>query len=550
MALEEGELDGAEGQRPGRPRRREARGFAAGPAAAAAVLIALATALHAPVMIDHDVAYFVATGGRLADGRALYTDLIEFNTAAAPWLGWLSVSFARAAGTPPDLTHKALMLALAGAAGLLTVGMMRRLRPALAPAAWIALAIGLPAVLMLGTGDLGRREHLLVAGILPCTVAVVLAGGGYPPAAGVALRLAAGALAGAALFLKPHFLAFGLVLGALDLLRSRGRPGRCLLETWTAGLVAAAFYAGFVAAHPVWLTEIVPFSLDTYGRYASDIATVAPRLLTGRFLATVAALLLAAVLLLPPPRQDRALAVWTIATALAMLAVGLAVALWQGLGFRYHRLPVDLFAVLAAVVLAAAAIDRLSRRPAAAGAALALALAAAGSLGLSAIEEARANGLRARWLDHPLVAALAPSRPGDPILVISPSVVVTSLTLPFIEARWAGSSLSHFPIPGLIEEAGLSGILDPAPPEVVAAREAWFRDRILRAFVASPPVRVGVDVSERKVFFARPGFDLLAWLRRDPRFDAAWRAAGLRPVGAPIAYRALLIQIYAAESEK
>lgn len=501
----------------------------------------LAASLHRVIGIDHDVAYFLETGALLADGRVLYDDIVDFNTPAAARLGWVSVLLAKGLGTPADLTHKAFLIVLLALASGLALAMLggSRMR---AVRGWAVLAFGLPVVLLLGTAELGRREHLLFAGILPWALAVVLSGGGVDLPRARALRIAAGLLAAGALFLKPHFVLIGAALGVVDLVRAGGRPGRCLLETWTAGAGTLALYGGFLAINPAYLTEMVPFSLDTYARYRFDTGRVVAWFFGPEHLAYFSAVLIASLLVLR--RGDR-LGITALAAGLAVATSAGAAAVLQGMGFRYHRLPVDLLAMTVSVAVVAAVLARPIARRWLTLVGLALALATLWVNTYRIQSEIRINGLRAEHAAHPLVQALRPERQDAPILVVSPAVS-PAVTLTFLQTGWAGATISHFPIAALIEIDGVTAISDPPPPEVQARHAAWFRARMLKSFEASLPEIVAIDVSPIPIFFERDGIDILRWLRADPGFDAAWRRARLVPAGSPIDLNGFKFQIYRA----
>jgi hypothetical protein len=156
---------------------------------------------------------------------------------------------------------------------------------------------------------------------------------------------------------------------------------------------------------------------------------------------------------------------------------------------------------------------------------------------------------RTQFAEHPLTEAMTPDTPGAPILMISSSVRPTGLIFPLIDASWAGVSLVHWPIVTLIRQDGCYATEAHVPEARRVELADWYRSRMADRLAAAPPERVAVDVSNYLRFFEDSDFDILAWLREHPDFDAAWRAGRLEPNGDPVEIDGRRFQLYRPAGE-
>lgn len=502
----------------------------------------LAILANAPLKLDHDESYFLASGRILNQGSQLYTDWVDFNTTAPSGLGRYSAWLASVLHTPLDLTHKStiFILALTGLGIAFAVLLPVFRKPG--AARWVT-GIGIPAVLLFATPELGRREQMLCIGIMGWAASSVLAASSIRRPWPVAV--AAGIAAGLALYEKPHFVLFGLALGVIDLLRARGRIDRLLISTWVTAAISLSFYLWLVLANPDFLATILPATVDLYGPLGVGWQATSQKLLTESGLRAAALMLTAFVL----SRQTESKPTWT-AFAVAGAFVGTAALIYiqQGLGFEYHRLPLDIGFNLSCLGLLVWGLSdgRISR-----GRLFHLGgLAAAALMVISAMGSQLAYMSRYPHRDtiteSALLAAMRPPKAGDPILVITTDVHPVSEALILLDVRWSSDFISHFPIPTLIRQGGRDGLLKPLPEEKRERWTRWFRTKMSDRFCEQPPVRVLVETSAYPTFFRNFGFDMLAWLREDPAFEACWVAARLAPVGAPIKFEHYTYQAYAA----
>lgn len=500
----------------------------------------LAILYHAPNKLDHDVSYFLAAAHLVNNGDRLYVDLIDVNTPASVFISQLSDWIAYALHAPLDQTHKAVLLAVAGAAIALSFAALRPLLHQPGLGRW-CIAIGLPAAMLFATPAIGGREHLAVIGLMPWVLSVAMAGRTTTnPALGITLGLAAGC----AMLLKPHFVLFGVTIALVELVHVRGRIDRLSLATWTAGVVSIALYLGLLLFVPTYLSEMVPFTVETLGRYSSDrLQAVMSLVGSGKLIAT-----LVLIYALVRPASGARLFSLPVVVGVVFILTAIVIYIVQGFSFAYQLLPVKIALALCAVFILA---QRLSGDT-------------AGFSSLPGLKTARVLaivtfGLIMSWppdvltpypkrqdmLEEPLLAALTPPKKGDPILVISTAVDPTSEFLTYLDVDWSAPMIGFVPIPALIVQNGRSGIDNPPPADVREHWTTWFRDKIAQRFAAKPPVRVAVEISARPVFFQNAGFDLLAWFREDQAFDSAWRKARLEKSGAPIAWEGHIYQMYA-----
>jgi hypothetical protein len=511
-------------------------------AAAAFAVWVLAVLVNLPLKLDHDESYFLASGRILNQGSRLYADWMDFNTTAPSSVGRYSAWLASVLGTPLDITHKwtILLLALAGV-GIAFAVLLPVLRKPGA-ARWV-FGAGLPFVLLFATPEFGRREQMLCLGVAGWAASIALAAYGVKRSSPVALL--AGLAAGLALYEKPHFALFGLALGLVDLIRVKGRIDRLLISTWVAAAVSASLYLWLILANPDFLPVILPATVDLYGPLGIGWQDTAVLLLKGAGL-PVATVVLAAIAL---SRQAESRPPWIVfALAAAFVAAAAIIYVQQGLGFEYHRLPLDVALSVICLGLLAWGLDdgRISvSRPFHLGGVAAAALLLATAMG-SRIEYFTRYPHRETITQSALLEAMRPPQKGDPILVIATDLYPIADAVTHLDVRWSSDFMSFFPIATLIRQDGRDGLRKPLPEAKRQYWTRWFRDRVAQKFCAQPPIRVLVETSEHPTFFQNDGFDMLAWLREDLAFDKCWTAARLIPVGEPVVFQRYRYQPYAA----
>jgi hypothetical protein len=209
-------------------------------------------------------------------------------------------------------------------------------------------------------GDLGQREHLLVAAVLPYLVLFARSLDGDRPARSVALM--AGVLAGLGCALKPRYAGVFVVLEGLALLRGLS-PLRAM------PLAAAATMVGYVALValicPAYMRRAVPLALALYG--ATDVplrhlVIDSLRLLFGQ----------AVALLLWWSRRRRMPEQNLMLTLVVFAITSTVICFMDGKDWFYHRLPATIATILALLCWAGSAL--VHRRVAPRGGLLPIAL--------------------------------------------------------------------------------------------------------------------------------------------------------------------------------
>ena len=218
--------------------------------------------------------------------------------------------------------------------------------------------------LLIPAGELGQREHLLAAALLPYLILFAQRLDGR--SASVTASVAAGMLAGLGCALKPRYGAVFVVLEGVGLLYGL-RPWRVLP---IAALATATAYAGLVVVVcPAYLQRAVPMALALYG--ATDVPMLD--------LLSDSALLIAGIMvafgllwLRRHEIRDRSL----MLTLLVFAATSTVICFVDGKDWFYHRLPATIATVLALMLWIAAELRHASsplRRLSVVGAVLTLA---------------------------------------------------------------------------------------------------------------------------------------------------------------------------------
>lgn len=314
-------------------------------AIAAGVAILAAFAWHSMWLLQTDVSYFLMAAERILDGARPYRDILETNPPLIFWLTLPPVWLARLLGLPSTPVFvAAVCLLIAGCSGLafriLAAGGDRR-----AAGLTAALAAGLAA--FLPNDVFGQREHLIFISALPYVACALrrAEGGGVAAVPAVA----AGAIFGVGLALKPHFVAVPALIEIWLLFIHRDLKRLFRAET-LAMAVPLVVYPGIVwLATPEYFTVIIPLVRLTYGAFDLPLPALLLRL---PFLLSMLFFIIAAAALALLSGKRAGQWVWIVAGAGAIVAY-----LLQAKGFVYHSFPLRGFALvglLLAVELAGA----------------------------------------------------------------------------------------------------------------------------------------------------------------------------------------------------
>jgi hypothetical protein len=463
-----------------------------------------------------DTAFLLYAAGRVLDGARLYVDVVEINPPLIVALNLPAVALARGLGIA-DITAFRLLTV---AALLVLFGFSAwALRVALGPERRVArrldllLAFGL---FVTPGDDFGQREHLLVALLLPFLLLAAARVDGR--SVGRTSALAAGALAGLGIALKPHFLLLWAAVEGYAAWRTRAR--RPSSESVVALGTLLAYAALMLLATPEYfrLVALLGPTYDSFGRY--DFVQVLGSAPGGPTCLLAA---LAGLALWRQARHRSLLGITLVALGAAYLA-GAA----QHKGWTYHFLPARVLAMLLLGLLLADLRRPLGRPVQRVYAAVAVAVLAT-TVGWSLLlATSRATGLDATrrrqqaQLDRELAAVRRHVAPGSSIYAFSYTI---NTGFPLVNAggfRWA----SRFPHLWLLE-ALYHDQLHAAPPlrfrprSEMGRAERFLNDAVAEDLARNQPellmvLRNARDVPENAI----RRVDYVAYFGRDPRIAA------------------------------
>ncbi len=448
-----------------------------GPALACA-LAAAAAGAQAMGRTTCDVSWLLTVAERALAGERLYVDVIESNPPLAVMFHAPAVFAARLFGGGLEAFAHAFVflfaaLSLALAARLLAHGGLAR-HAGLARNAAIFCLVLAPGF------SFAHREHVALLAVAPFLCALALRACGRDP--GRAGACAAGALASAALALKPHF---GLALALPLLACARGSGPKAFLRLYAPELAglgagAAALAGASLALFPDYLA-LLPSLAETYAPVRLPLTALAAE---GHALACVG--LLAAIFALGGAHARHPS---VLTPALAALGFHLAYLL-QGKGWVNHALPGLALALFAALALGLRAMRRPGEarlRAFALYVAAPAALAAPVTLGLPL----KLAGFAPHAQVAPALAAVAPARPR--VMAISPNFDVGHPLARALGGAWVGGSGALWLM--WFAQQRLEGAQDPA----LRAR--------LAAYVEADAARFAQDVARARpdVVLVEPG---------------------------------------------
>jgi hypothetical protein len=316
------------------------------------LLGALALVLFATLAspMKDDIAWLLYVARRWMAGQELYVDVVEVNPPLIVWLSAVPLELSRWLGANPKFVAMPAFIAMVLGCGWWAACLLHRQGGLFRDRATVFGAIG-TVLLVVPGGDLGQREHLLVAAMLPYLVLFAGSLEGRHPRWYSAL--AAGVVAGLGCALKPRYAGVFVVLEGLALTQGL-RPWRLLP---IAASVTMAGYGGAVALFcPAYLRRAVPLALALYG--GTDVSFVA--LL--RDSSVVLGGEVAVFLLLWLSRRDlpeRKL----LLTLAVFAATSSAICFVDGKDWFYHRLPATIAVILALLGWAAAAFASRNAEP-------------------------------------------------------------------------------------------------------------------------------------------------------------------------------------------
>ncbi len=485
--------------------------------------------------LNYDVAWLMTGARRLLGGAALYgPDFVDVNPPLAVYALTPASAFASASGISEPIavrlqTALFSILVLAACAALL-----RRVYGASDSLPRLWWLVGLAFVFFVSPGlNLGteavayaQREHWILLLCLPylILVSIRLRGGSV----GLAGGWGAGVAMGLAVSMKPHYAAVWLGVEALGFVLQRDVRGILRAETIAVPCVGILYLLLVGVTAPDYFRTAVPLALNTYWAYQvpwTDLIGIVPIGLVGLGILAVRAV--------PAEDPGRSLAtVFLVASLGAYAAYFLGGTTWS-----YHLLP---FRGLIGLALLAPIIARLPRGAVALSvpgrllhgatataivfAALTLSPTASGRI-LRATGDHGTTGLSAQ-----IEEVIRVRGGGAPAVVLSTSVPPGFPAVTHVGADWTLRHSCLWPLPALLRaRAG-----DPAVPSRLDDRETdaledYLRRTLAEDFERRPPGLVFVFLPGWLQGIGPSDFDLLTFLRRDPRFAAIW--ANYSPIG-------------------
>lgn len=314
----------------------------------AALGIVLFIAERSP--LKDDIAWLLYVARRWMAGRGLYTDLIEVNPPLIIWISAIPVMLANWLHVDVQFVAMPLFVAVAVASAWWT-SVLLQTGGTIFTDRLPVFALIAAVLLLVPAGDLGQREHLLVAAMLPYLVLFAREMDGRRTAFTTAA--AAGILAGLGCALKPPY---GAVFAVLECLALTGglRPWRTMPVAAAAALV---LYAGSVAILcPAYFRQAVPMALALYG--ATDVPLT--HLLSGS--AALLAEEAAAIWLLWLRRHQMA-EFRSMQASVVFAAASSLIFLITGKDWFYHQLPAAITTILALSLWTASEIRRRGWQP-------------------------------------------------------------------------------------------------------------------------------------------------------------------------------------------
>ena len=466
--------------------------------------------------LNHDAAALLHFSQRWLAGERLYVDLIDVNPPLVFVLNLIPAAIARL--TPVSAPSALLLCVLAWVAcGFALSWRLLRTAPDsiggihryVLPPLFLFLMIAYPGP------EFAQREHLMLVAALPY---LLLAQGRMQRR-----NLSRGLTLGTALFaavafaLKPHFLLIPLLIEGC-VMQSRGlRPGLRDPVPWILGLVFLVYAAFVLLVTPAYLNFVVPLAMGMY----RSLGGLGPWgvLFNSQLTASAAVLvpLAGAALFLRRP-----LARLVTVTALATVVIAMV----QGKGWPYHVLPAESFVLLLAAVLLCEFLDaQVPRIPERRSLSLMVFLVTFMLASYYASALTRPTFWRqAGFQQSPagqLLQRFGKLAAQGPVLVLSPGIYPHFPMVNYANTKMAMRFMSVWPIQGAYEKCLPGGRMFRAPFEM-SPEESFAYNAIAEDFNRYQPKLVIVDKEPGILMCAGKDFDLLAYFRRNPLFEANW----------------------------
>ncbi len=209
--------------------------------------------------LKDDIAWLLYVARRWMAGRALYVDVVEVNPPLIVWISAIPIEIGNWLTIDPQQIAMPFFIAAVMGCAWWSAALLRARGSLFADRLPVFAAIG-SVLLVVPAADLGQREHLLVAAMLPYLVLFAGSLDGRVPR--LSSGIVAGVLAGLGCALKPRYAGVFVVLEGVALIWGL-RPWRAM--PIAAAATMAAYGLVVAVTCPAYLARAVPLALALYG---------------------------------------------------------------------------------------------------------------------------------------------------------------------------------------------------------------------------------------------------------------------------------------------
>jgi hypothetical protein len=476
--------------------------------------------------LNHDVGWLLVAAELLLDGANIYGDqVIEVNPPMILYVFALPVAASRLLDLSIIEGFRLFCVLLALLSMLLCGRIFRVLLEE--PRARLSLYfVSILAFSFLVEIDrqFGQREHLIFMLVVPyLLVAAARVRGLAVPNLDAVLAGVGGALA---VSIKPHYIVAMGLLEVFIALRRRSLSSFLRVEMLVALGVGLTYLASIFILTPGYFSRVVPLAIDAYWAYFKPLSSlVAQGDLFRIGLGLVAALLVS--------RDER---MRDLAWVLFIAAIGFYVAvLIQGTGWRYHWLPFRGTTTVLVSVLVLARVRWLiqggaegsGRIPSLVGI-VGVAVACLWLLRLQppaeSVDRSRPKWRESRQHERVLLADLLDRHAsGEYAYFLTPRMATVFPTVTESDARWGSRFSCLWLLPAVIRvQQNDPGVPAWLTGERARAVEQYLFDSVVEDLERFRPEIIFYDRRRNHQAYGRARIDVLAFFRRDPRFEAIW----------------------------
>ncbi len=465
--------------------------------------ISAGAALRIP--LNQDAGAILQFSGRWLGGERLYLDLFDINPPMNFMLSLIPAAASRIVGGA--VVFPEFVVLLAAIAILLAARLTRPILPE-APGRELLVGAAIFALLAYPGDEFGQREHLLAILALPYLGLAAVRSDGKGGGSGTIIGVALLAFIGFAL--KPYFALVPLVVEIVVAWRigiARYRRDPTVYVLIAAGLL----YLGATALFwPAYFTIVMP----TVGRYYHSLdLSLLPKVLAGQQMPPLAIGLVILLLL------RRRFAVHPIVNITLAAAIGaILAAICQLKDWDYHFLTARMAVYAAAIGMLASVMVRetawdVSRRT------------AIMSLGVLTVLMGKTfrEELWPYWgATRTFLPIIDRCAHGQPVLWLTQYIGPTSPVLSYSDSTLAMPYMSMWMLPDIYaNDRPVDGTLALHPIDTASEDERRLIDGIARDTARFHPRLI--LAARDDIGYHGANFDYIAYLRRDPSFEAEWR---------------------------